>query len=212
MIWMFAARGAAPLAIFFGSGQEFTVPGQSIHDDPFERRAIEEARRGDGNAYDYLVAKYGRKALSIAAGLVRNRQDAEDLAQEAFVRAYRSLSRFRSGEAFGPWLSRIVTNLALDLLRRQKRRGEEASESELDLVASNVDPESNARSREAAGRISLAIGSLPDMQRAVAQLYLVEEFSHAEIAEMTGVSEGTVRSHLFHARAKLKESLKDLGQ
>lgn len=210
MFLTLSARGSVPLAFFFGGGDDARVSGQSVRDDPFERRSIESARGGDANAYDYLVAKYGKKVLGIAAGLVRNRQDAEDLAQEAFVRGYESLSRFRAGEAFGPWISRIVTNLSLDMLRQRKRRGEETGEPELDLPASDVSPESAIASRQASVRISRAIRSLPEMQRAVAQLYLVEELSHAEIAEMTGVSEGTVRSHLFHARAKLKEALKDL--
>lgn len=208
MVVMDSARGFVPLALLFSGGA--VLEGRSSQDDPFERRAVEAAREGDANAYDYLVAKYGKKILSIAVGLVRNRQDAEDLAQEAFVRAYQSLSRFRSGEAFGPWISRIVTNLSLDLLRQRKRRGEDADDSELDRLTTTIDPETSAEWRQAASLISRAIRSLPDMQRAVAQLYLVEELSHAEIARMTGVSEGTVRSHLFHARAKLKESLKEL--
>jgi RNA polymerase sigma-70 factor (ECF subfamily) len=80
------------------------------HDDPHEARAIERAQQGDAEAYGYLVSKYLRRVVSIAYGVVRNAHDAEDLAQEAFVKAYQSLGRFRADQPFGPWIFRIVTN------------------------------------------------------------------------------------------------------
>src|ERR687888_161749 len=81
-------------------------------DDPIERRAIEAVKQGDSGSYDFLVAKYMKRVVSIAWGIVRNAADAEDLAQEAFVKAFQTIGRFRSGEPFGPWIYRIVTNLA----------------------------------------------------------------------------------------------------
>ncbi len=147
--------------------------------------------------------------MSIARGIVRNAHDAEDLAQEAFVKAYQNLGRFRSEEPFGPWIYRITTNLALDLLKHRRRvRHEEITERE--PAARRDDADLPARSNEIAGRISEALDRLPEMQGIVARLHLVEQFEHREIAAMTGLSEGTIRSHLSHARAKLKESLADL--
>lgn len=178
-------------------------------DDPFEARAIERVQAGDAAAYDYLVRKHLGRAVSIAYGVVRNAHDAEDLAQEAFVKAYQSIGRFRAGEPFGPWIYRIVTNAALDVLKhRTKFRHEELAESA--PAARRDDAELPARSGEIARRIDRALDTLPEMQRIVARLHLIEEFEHAEIAAMTGLSDGTVRSHLSLARKKLKETLADL--
>lgn len=179
------------------------------NDDPLEAHAIERVRHGDAAAYDYLVAKYLPRVVSIARGVVRNAHDAEDLAQEAFVKAYEHIGRFRSGEAFGPWIYRIVTNAALDVVKhRTKFRHETIADSE--PAARRDDAEVPAMASEMARRIDIAIEELPDMQRIVARLYLVEELGHDEIASMTGLSEGTIRSHLSLARKKLKEKLHDL--
>lgn len=178
-------------------------------DDPFEGRAIEAVRRGDAGSYDYLVSKYSKRLVSIAWGIVRNPHDAEDLAQEAFVKAFQKISRFKEGEPFGPWIYRIVTNLALDVVKHRSRfRHEELTE--LEPAARRDDAELGAVTNELATRIDAAIESLPENQRVVARLYLVEQFDHAEIASMMGLSEGTVRSHLSLARKKLKEQLADL--
>ena len=178
-------------------------------DDPLEARAIALLKNGDTGAADYLVSKYLRRVVGIAWGIVRNAQDAEDLAQEAFVKAIESIGRFRSGEPFGPWIFRIVTNLSLDVMKhRGKFRHEELMDT--NPAARRDDAELRAESNELAGRIDAAIESLPEMQRIVARLNLVEQFDHAEIAAMTNLSEGTVRSHLSLARKKLRDQLADL--
>jgi len=100
-------------------------------DDPLEARAIALLQTGDTSASDYLVSKYLRRVVGIAWGIVRNGHDAEDLAQEAFVKAYENIARFRAGEPFGPWIYRIVTNLSLDVMKhRGKFRHEELTETE----------------------------------------------------------------------------------
>ncbi|MEA2164302.1 MAG: polymerase sigma-70 factor, subfamily [Thermoanaerobaculia bacterium] len=181
----------------------------AINEDPIEARAITAVKRGDADSYDYLVTKYMRRVVSIAWGIVRNPADAEDLAQEAFVKAYESIGRFKSGEPFGPWIYRIVTNLGLDLIKHRKRfRHEEITDAAPAERRDRADLPAIAN--ELAGRIDRAIESLPEMQRIVARLYLVEHFGHTEIAGMTGLTEGTVRSHLSLARGKLKEKLADL--
>jgi len=177
--------------------------------DPNEQRAIAALKSGDAGSYDYLVSKYMKRVVSIAWGIVRNADDAEDLAQEAFVKAYQTIERFKPGEPFGPWIYRIVTNLALDVLKHRNRfRHEELTDSHPASRGDRADL--TAVSNELASRIDAAIQSLPEMQRGVARLFLVEHFEHAEIAEMTNLSEGTVRSHLSLARAKLRERLADL--
>jgi RNA polymerase sigma-70 factor, ECF subfamily len=177
--------------------------------DPNEQRAIAAVKSGDAGSYDYLVSKYMKRVVSIAWGIVRNADDAEDLAQEAFVKAYQTIERFKPGEPFGPWIYRIVTNLALDVLKhRQRFRHEELTDSHPAARGDRADLA--AVSNQLASRIDAAIQSLPEMQRVVARLFLVEHFEHSEIAAMTQLSEGTVRSHLSLARAKLRERLADL--
>jgi len=178
-------------------------------DDPLEARAIALLQAGDTSASDYLVSKHLRRVIGIAWGIVRNAHDAEDLAQEAFVKAYENIRRFREGEPFGPWIHRIVTNLALDVM---KHRGKFHHEELMDTrpAARRDSTELRAETGQIAQRIDAAIESLPEMQRIVARLHLVEQFDHAEIAAMTSISEGTVRSHLSLARKKLREQLSDL--
>ena len=186
-----------------------SVAGTQLVDDPLERRAIDLAKGGDGGAYEYLVSKYVKRVISIAWGIVRNAHDAEDLAQEAFVKAYTNIGRFRSGEPFGPWIYRIITNLSLDVVKHRARVREEEL-TELEPASRRDRADLPAAVNEIGIRIEAAIESLPEMQRVVARLHLVEEFSHTEIAGMTNLSEGTVRSHLSLARKKLREQLADV--
>jgi RNA polymerase sigma-70 factor (ECF subfamily) len=178
-------------------------------EDPLEVRAIARVQQGDAAAYDYVVAKYLPRVVSIAFGIVRNSHDAEDLAQEAFVKAFQSIGRFRAGEPFGPWIYRIVTNAALDARKHRTKFREEAL-AETEPAARRDDAALPAMSNELARRIDAALEELPEMQRIVARLHLVEEFEHAEIAGIMELSEGTVRSHLSLARRKLREKLADL--
>jgi len=181
------------------------------NEDPSEARAIAAVKAGDAAAFDYLVSKYLKRVTSIAWGIVRSPQDAEDLAQEAFVKAYQSIGRFRTGEPFGPWIFRIVTNLALDVVKHRRRfRHEELSDTEPAERRDHADLPAIAN--ELGARIDAAIQSLPEMQRIVARLYLVEQFDHGEIAKMMKLSEGTVRSHLSLARKKLQDRLSDLHE
>lgn len=182
---------------------------QVVDEDPVERAAIASVQAGDGRPYEYLVSKYMRRVVSIAWGIIRNPADAEDLAQEAFVKAYESIGRFRSGRSFGPWIYRIVTNLALDLRKHRLRYPQEPiDEGRPSERRDRADLP--ALSSEIGARIDAAVEALPEMQRIVARLYLVEQFDHAEIADMTGLTGGTVRSHLSLARGKLKQQLSDL--
>jgi RNA polymerase sigma-70 factor (ECF subfamily) len=178
-------------------------------DDSLEVAAIAGTKSGRPEAYEYLVTKYLKRVISVAWGIVRNPDDAEDLAQEAFVRAYENIERFRTGDPFGPWIYRIVTNLSLDVVKHRSRVRQEAL-SEMEESERRDRADLPARSNEIASRIDHALQSLPEMQGLVARLHLVEEFSHAEIAEMLNLNEGTVRSHLSLARRKLREQLADV--
>lgn len=176
----------------------------TMDEDPVEADAIERARSGDNDAFDLLVGRWSRRVVSLAWTITGSADAAEEIAQETFVRAWERIGRFRSGASFGPWILRIATNLAIDHLRHRKRF--ETFESEMEGLRTDS-PHVRAEASEAAMRIGKAIAALPEMQRVVAQLFLVEEYDHEEIAAMTGLSRGTVRSHLSIARGKLREAL-----
>jgi RNA polymerase sigma-70 factor (ECF subfamily) len=207
---MFGGAAAGSLALDrLGFVVEKAPTRSATNEDPIEARAIAAVKAGDAGAYEYLVSKYTRRLVSIAWGIVRNPADAEDLAQDAFVKAFGSIGRFKTGEPFGPWIYRIVTNLALDVMKHRKRfRHEEITDAAPSERRDRADLPAIAN--ELAARIDRGIESLPEMQRIVARLYLVDEFGHGEIARMMGLTEGTVRSHLSLARSKLKQSLADL--
>src|ERR1041384_7417042 len=119
-------------------------------DDPLEARAIARLKDGDASAANYLVSKYLRRVAGIAWGIVRNGHDAEDLAQEAFVKAFESIGRFRGGGAFGPWIYRIVTNLSLDVMKHRGRFRHEELDEEAP-AARRDNAEIRAESGELAG-------------------------------------------------------------
>lgn len=193
-------------ALEWGAFANFVSGDRELSGDPAEAQAIERARSGDGDAFDVLVSRWSRRVSSLAWTLTGSADAAEEIAQETFVRAWETLRRFRSGSPFGPWVLRIATNLSIDYLRREKRY--ERFDSLPDAPSpSNQSPESRAVLSEAAQRVARAIASLPEMQRVVAQLYLVEEYDHEEIAAMTGLAQGTIRSHLSIARSKLRDAL-----
>lgn len=180
-------------------------------DPAAEQELIERAKRGDTGAYDALVSHYLPKVISIAWGIVRNAHDAEDLAQEALVSAYQNIARFRSGQPFGPWVYRIVTNRALDLIKH-RTKFPDVELADTAPADRRDEADVHAASAEIARRIDAALEELPQMQRLVARLHLVEELDHRDIAAITGLSDGTVRSHLSLARAKLKQRLADLHE
>lgn len=180
----------------------------TLHD---EASAIEAFRNGDLSGFEWLATRYMREAVSVARGFLAVHADAEDVAQDAMVRAWNKRDRFRTGERFGPWLHRIVANLALDVLKHRRRvREEEIAVTH--PASAHLQPEAVAGGRQKAERIAMALEGLPPMQRAVASLFLVEGYDHAEIAGMLSLSEGTVRSHLSLARKRLRELLQEFAE
>ncbi len=183
-----------------------------------DRELILQAQRGDTAAFRKLVERHQRRAFAIALGLVRDENDAKELVQEAFLRVYRSLNAFQGGSSFFTWLYRIVTNLAIDLMRKPGRKEAELSEhrvedesADLPLVAriDGADPLDVIRRREIAARIQAALDALPPYHRGVILMREVEGMSYEEMAQAMGVSKGTIMSRLFHARQKLQKALAD---
>ncbi|WP_437711135.1 sigma-70 family RNA polymerase sigma factor [Sorangium sp. So ce448] len=183
-----------------------------------DRELIERAQKGDQAAFRSLVERHQRRAFAIAMGLVRDENDARELVQDAFLRVYKGLGSFQGGSSFFTWLYRIVTNLAIDLMRKPGRRDLELQEnqaadeqSDFPLVAriDGADPLNVVRRREIAGRIQAALDALPPYHRGVILMREVEGMSYEEMAQAMGVSKGTIMSRLFHARQKLQRALAD---
>lgn len=160
------------------------------------------AQAGDAEAFAALVRLHQRRAYAVARAIVLTHEDAEDAVQEGFLHAYRALHRFLPDQAFGAWLHRIVANAALDITRRKKVRD---ADSLADTLASPFrDP---AESDELRRKLSGALDSLGERQRAVIVLHDIEGFKHSEIGAILGIPEGTARSDLHHARSRLRRAL-----
>jgi len=183
-----------------------------------EQVLIERCQQGDKRAFDELLARYEAKVYNLAYRLMGNPEDANDLAQEAFLRMYKALPKFRGGSAFATWLYRIVTNLCLDELKKRRRRpqlvdeplGEEEENVEplVERVADEkASPDEVALSHERQRLVQEAIASLRRHHRAVLVLYDLQGCSYQEIAEVLKVNVGTVKSRLNRARLALKEKL-----
>lgn len=185
---------------------------------------VELAQRGDLQAFRELVTKYQSRAQAVAIGIVGNHHDAEDLIQEAFLKAFRNLKSFRGQSGFYTWFYRIVFNLAIDLGRRKYRKSEiqprDTQVFDSGRAHSSVDassylsrtpgPEEEFDRAELRTRLDQAIGQLSPDHRAVIIMREVEGLSYEEISETLGCSKGTVMSRLHHARKKLQRALGDL--
>jgi len=175
-----------------------------------EAGLVRDAQRGDAAAFAEIVRRYQHAVHRVAYALTRNAADADDLAQETFVRAYKALDRFRVGEPLYPWLARIATNLAFSLFRTRKRRPETPLEP---LVESgrqwgvNDDPADNAAQEESRRHMQQAFAQLSPEHQAVLTLRVVEDLPYEDIARTLNVPIGTVMSRLSRARAELKARL-----
>lgn len=170
-----------------------------------ERALVREAQNGSESAFAMLVRSHMRRAYAVARAICATHEDAEDAVQDGFLHAYRALERFRPEQAFAAWLNRIVANAALDIGRRRKVRDSDALPETLSVPV--FDPSERSELRH---RLGTALGVLPDRQRSVLVLHDVEGYTHGEIGSMLGIPEGTARSDLHHARASLRERLRDL--
>ena len=167
-----------------------------------EIELIYRAQSGDTEAFGQLVTKYRIRIFNTINVIVCDENDAWDLAQEAFLKAWRSIKRFQGGSSFYTWLYRITTNVTIDSLRRKCRR----NEVELDdaIPSSLPSPRANYRRTEISEHINAALAQLTPEHRAVIVLKEIEDLQYHEIAEILGISVGTVMSRLFYARKKLQ--------
>ena len=174
---------------------------------PEETFLIARARQGDLRAFEEIVRLYQRRVYGVALRIVRAHDVADDVAQEAFVRAWRSLDRFELGRPFGPWVCRIAANLAVNHVRSPRAREEGLPEGHAETRGPDPGPLAAVLDDEARRVLDEAVGGLPAEQRAVFVLRTVEEMSYEEIAGALDISPGTVMSRLFRARERLARAL-----
>ena len=189
-----------------------------------EKSLIESARHGDAEAFEHIVRHYMPKALAFARQMTGNAEDAQDLAQEAFLKAYRGLPNFKGDSSFGTWFYRILSNICMDSLRKtvflkrifffSVQEEDDEGESLLEQAPdpkSGSRPDENIKQRELRAAIEKALKALPPRQKAVFLLKHNEEMKIAEIASVLKISEGAVKAHLVRAVTALRKQMKGLG-
>ena len=181
-----------------------------------EKALIERCKRGDLAAFNDLVRKYEKQVYNFAYRLTGNYDDANDVAQDAFLRVFNAIGTFRGDASFSTWLFRITTNVFLDERKRAKAHPHTSLDEYLELDESSVarqiedpspTPEAVLEQSERALLLQQAIGGLPEYQRAMVTLYHGQQKSYEEIAEIMDLPIGTVKSRLNRARLALKEKL-----
>jgi RNA polymerase sigma-70 factor (ECF subfamily) len=192
---------------------------EGAHDEPSDVELVERCQRGDLAAYEVLVRRHQQRVFQYAFSRIRNEQDATDLSQETFVKAWQAIGGFKKSAQFSTWLYRITTNLCIDFARRRERRPtvpfEEAvdpdSDADVEVPPSNQPlPTEEAQRRELREQIDAALLELSPEHRAVVQLREFEGLDYAEIAKAVGCSLGTVMSRLHYARKHLQKLLKEV--
>ena len=175
-----------------------------------ERNVALLAQQGDQEAFAALVRRYEEPAFRVAYLIVRNEAEAQDVAQEAFVRAYRSLHRFDAEQPFRPWLLRIVTNLALNSVRGARRRDEAGHRYERAVGEGyEPSPESSVLAGEEARRVWEAIGDLDSQDQEVLYLRYFLDASERETSVALGRPPGTVKSRLHRALRRLRALIEE---
>ena len=184
-----------------------------------DRDIIERVLGGDNDAFSLLVEKYQTKVYNLALRMSGNEDDAFDLAQDSFVRAWRNLGSFQFESSFSTWLFRLTSNICLDFLRAKKRRAavsltvtdEEDEESQLAVPDPGKTPEEAVIAAEDRALLTRALNELPADQRQILTLRAIDDLSYAEIAEILHLQEGTVKSRLSRARTALRNKLLQIG-
>jgi RNA polymerase sigma-70 factor (ECF subfamily) len=186
-----------------------------------ERALIERCKRGDLGAFNDLVRKYEKQVYNFAYRLTGNYDDANDVAQDAFLRVFNAIGTFRGDSSFSTWLFRITTNVFLDERKKAKSHPQTSLDEYLELGESSVarqiedpspTPEAVLEESERAQILQKAVGDLPEYQRAMVTLYHTQQKSYEEIAEIMDLPIGTVKSRLNRARLALKEKLSGIRE
>jgi RNA polymerase sigma-70 factor (ECF subfamily) len=172
---------------------------------PTDRDLILRARRGDSEAYGELVTRYQRSIFNVCYRILHERVEAEDLAQESFIRAYDRINTFDIEREFGPWIRRVAANVCLNYLESQHKSVELNDERD---AGESESPEAVMEVHERSEQIRRALASLPAHYRVIIELRHYQELSYDEIAAELNIPLSDVKSHLFRARKLLAEKLK----
>ena len=177
-----------------------------------EQALIQAARKGDKKAFGQLLRRHQKRLFRFVLGLTGSFDQAEDIVQDAFVKAYQALDTFEMGRDFYPWLSTIARNRALNLIAREERKEslDKIQEQGFDTASNDPGPLAQVISSENQQRFYAALKELPEQFRVVFVLRHFEELSYDEIAKQLKIAPGTVDSRLFRARQLLVEALRDL--
>ncbi len=189
--------------------------------DVSELDLVKQCQAGNTEAFDQLVTRYRTRVFAMIYNMVHNEQDAWDLAHDSFVKAWKSIGRFRGRSSFYTWIYRIVMNVTIDWLRKKQVKGagaefndaiqlKEIEPASRTLPTADPLPHERMEQSEIRARIDNAIAQLSPEHRAVILMKEIEEMQYHEIAEALGCSIGTVMSRLFYARKKLQNLLKDV--
>ncbi len=179
---------------------------------------VTRARKGDLAAYDELVRRYQERIYATVYHMTANHEDANDLAQEAFIKAYQALRSFKGGSSFYTWVYRIAVNKTINFLKQRRNRSQMSlddldfnAEHDPDLVAliSDKTPRREVNLGELQEKLNAAMQKLSEPHRLVVVLHDVQGLSHEEIAKIMDCNIGTVRSRLFYARQQLQGYLSD---
>ena len=194
------------------------MPNESQYTSAEDKALVQQAQKGDMLAFEELVARHRDKIYARAYSMMRNEEEAVDLSQEAWVKAWQRLVQFQGDSSFATWLTRITINLCLDQLRKRKRQRAESIEEmdeefggverQMEIVVTN--PTERLERGELRARIDEAMKKLSHEHRTVLVLCEFEEMEYKEIAKTMECSIGTVMSRLFYARRKLASLLQDL--
>lgn len=175
--------------------------------DPLEADLLRKARGGNLFAFEEMVKRYQRRVYAVARRIVQRHDVADDVTQEAFLKAYQALSSFDLLRPFGPWICRIAANLAVNHVRSPEAREQELPEGHAEMPTAAPDPLRDVLEAEARHVLDAAIKTLPADQRAVLVLRVFEDLSYREIADALSIEMGTVMSRLSRAREKLRTAL-----
>lgn len=184
--------------------------------DRNEKLLVSKAKAGDVAAFEQLIEAYQKKVYNLALRMTGNQEDAADLAQEAFIRVFRSISGFKEQSSFSTWIYRITTNVCLDEIRKRKNRKVisidedihmDDGEMKRQIVSDDPLPDKMAERAELRNIVNDAINSLPEDQKVVITLRDLNGLSYEEIAQVLGIPGGTVKSRINRARQALRNVL-----
>ena len=198
-------------------------PASASQGQPSDGVLVGQALNGQKEAFDELIRRYQRQAVAVSYRLLGNSNDALEVTQDAFIKAYRSLETIQKPEAFGGWLMRIVSNLSLNYRRSRKTRSQlplddlletggsqrASSTAGSEWMARSGNPHRTLESIEMGQRLHEALQQLPEKQRLAIVMFTIEQMPQKEVADVLGISVEAVKWHVFQGRKRLKEMLKD---